>query len=133
MIILWAPTFYNTNADPKYHKVETLIRHGAAPAAFCTESCDRGGSCEVGVGVARPGPANPPCLLSCACERGCGRCLAKLPGASEIMARTSMQMQRVCMPRSRLTTTQQMLAGRSVSLTHGSVPVEDSLRVTQAS
>ena len=94
MIILWNPTFYNTNADPRYHKVEALIRHGAAPAAFCTESCDRGGSCEVGVGVARPGPANPPCLLSCACGRGCGRCLAKLPGASEIMARTSMQMQR---------------------------------------
>ena len=94
MSILWAPTFYNTNADLKYHKVEALIRQGAAPAAFCTESCDRGGSCEVGVGVARPGPANPLCLLSCACERGCGRCLAKLPGASEIMARASMQMQR---------------------------------------
>ena len=94
MIILWAPTFYDTNGDPKCHKVKAFIRQGAAPAAFCTESCDRGGSCEVGVGVARPGPANPPCLLSCACGRGCGRCLAKLPGASEIMARTSMQMQR---------------------------------------
>ena len=37
MIILWAPTIYNTKANPKHHKVVGLIRQGAAMAAFCKE------------------------------------------------------------------------------------------------
>ena len=37
MIILWATTFYNTKANPKHHKVPSLIRQGAAMAVFGKE------------------------------------------------------------------------------------------------